>query len=181
MSVEIAGIEVHVEGDGPDTIVMVHGWPDTYRLWDAQVEYLKAKYRCVRFTLPGIDATQPRRAYTVDEVTGLIPQVVEQLSPGKKVTLMVHDWGCLYGYEFTMRNPGLVARIVGVDIGEARSLRRELTGRAKFYILAYQLWLALAWQIGGAVGDGMTRRMARWLRARSDPRFIGARMNYPYY
>jgi pimeloyl-ACP methyl ester carboxylesterase len=178
---EVSGTEVHVEGEGPDTIVMVHGWPDTYRLWDAQVEHLKAQYRCIRFTLPGFDGAQPRKAYTVDEVTGLIRQVIEQLSPDRKVTLMLHDWGCVYGYEFYMRNPGLVARIVGVDVGEPRELRRELAPRAKFYILAYQVWLALAWKIGGRPGDWMSRRMARWGRARSDPRFIASRMNYPYY
>ena len=59
-SFEIDGIAVHAEGDGADTIVMVHGWPDTYRLWDAQVDAFKAQYRCVRFTLPGFDVTKPR-------------------------------------------------------------------------------------------------------------------------
>lgn len=181
MIIPVAGIDVHVEGEGPDTIVMVHGWPDTYRLWDAQVEFLKARYRCIRFTLPGFDETQPRRIYTVDEVSGFLQQVIEQLSPGKKVTLMLHDWGCIFGYEFTMRNPALIARIVGVDIGDARGLRRELSARSKFYILAYQVWLALAWKVGGRLGDWMTRKMAGWVRARSDPRFIGSRMNYPYY
>jgi pimeloyl-ACP methyl ester carboxylesterase len=182
MIVPVAGIDVHVEGDeGAPTIVMVHGWPDTYRLWDAQVEFLKAEYRCIRFTLPGFDETQPRRAYAVDEVTGFIRQVIEQLSPGRPATLMLHDWGCIYGYEFYMRNPGLVARIVGVDIGDVRGLRHVLGAREKVYILAYQVWLALAWKIGGRPGDSMTRRMARWVRARSDARFISSRMNYPYY
>jgi pimeloyl-ACP methyl ester carboxylesterase len=181
MITQVGGIDVHVEGEGPDSIVMVHGWPDTYRLWDAQVEHLKTLHRCIRFTLPGFDEAQSRRPYTVDEVTGFIRQVIEQLSADRKVTLMLHDWGCVYGYEFYMRNPGLVARIVGVDIGEPREMRRELTPRAKFYILAYQVWLALAWKIGGRPGDWMTRRMARWIRARSDARFIGSRMNYPYY
>jgi pimeloyl-ACP methyl ester carboxylesterase len=181
MIVSVAGIDVHVDGDGADAIVMVHGWPDTYRLWDAQVDFLKEKYRCIRFTLPGFDGAQPRAIRTVDEVTGLLRQVVEQLAGGRKVTLMAHDWGCIYGYEFYMRNPGLVERIVGVDIGEARSLRRELTGRSKFYILFYQVWLALAWKLGGGAGDWMTRSMARWIRARSDERFISSRMNYPYY
>jgi pimeloyl-ACP methyl ester carboxylesterase len=181
MIVAVAGIDVHIEGEGPDTIVMVHGWPDTYRLWDAQVEFLKPAHRCIRFTLPGFDGTQPRRAYSVAEITDFIRQVIGQLSPGRKVTLVLHDWGCVYGYEFTMRHPELVARIVGVDIGDARELRRDLTGRAKLYILAYQVWLALAWRIGGRLGDWMTRKMARWVRARSDARFIGSRMNYPYY
>ena len=182
MIAQVAGIDVHVEGpEGAPAIVMVHGWPDTYRLWDAQVAFLKDKYRCVRFTLPGFEEPQPRRVYTVDEVTGFIKQVVEQLSPGKKVTLMLHDWGCVAGYEFTMRNPELVARIVGVDIGSQQGLARSLSARAKLYILGYQVWLAIAWKLGGALGDWMTRKMARWVRAKSDARFVSSRMNYLYF
>jgi pimeloyl-ACP methyl ester carboxylesterase len=182
MVVSIAGTEVHVEGDADaEPIVMVHGWPDTYRLWDAQVAFLKDMYRCIRFTLPGFDESQLRRAYTIDEVTAFMRQVIELLCPGKKVTLMLHDWGCVFGYEFYMRHPQLVARIVGVDIGSQQGLRRELKARAKFYILAYQVWLAIAWKIGGPLGDWMTRKMARWVRAKSDPRFIASRMNYAYY
>ena len=56
----IDDVEVHVEGEGAETIVMVHGWPDTYRLWDSAVAALKDRYRCVRFTLPGFDAAKPR-------------------------------------------------------------------------------------------------------------------------
>ena len=44
---------------------MIHGWPDTYRLWDAQVAFFKDRYRCVRFTLPGFDIDKPRRAFSV--------------------------------------------------------------------------------------------------------------------
>ena len=181
MSVAIGGIDVHVEGEGAETIVMVHGWPDTYRLWDAQVEFFKPRYRCIRFTLPGFDETQPRRVYTVDEVTRLLRQVIETLSPGRPVTLMLHDWGCIFGYEFYMRNQTLVSRLIGVDIGEVRSARFDLTAKQKFYILAYQVWLAIAWRIGGELGEWMTRKMAAWVRAKSDPSFIRSRMNYPYY
>ena len=49
----VRGTDIHVEGEGAESIVMVHGWPDTYRLWDATVEVLKGRYRCIRFTLPG--------------------------------------------------------------------------------------------------------------------------------
>ena len=46
-------VELLVEGAGERAIVMVHGWPDTHRLWDGQVAALKNRYLCVRFTLPG--------------------------------------------------------------------------------------------------------------------------------
>ena len=60
--VSIAGVDIHVEGEGAEAIVMVHGWPDTYRLWGAQAQFLKDRYRCIRFSLPGFEADQPRRA-----------------------------------------------------------------------------------------------------------------------
>src|SRR5438045_1806199 len=57
---------------------MIHGWPDTWRLWDGQVPALSDRYRCVRFTLPGFDVSQPKRAYSVDEVVDAIRRSGEE-------------------------------------------------------------------------------------------------------
>jgi len=179
--VQVDGIDVQVEGEGAESIVMVHGWPDTYRLWDAQVAFLREKYKCVRFTLPGYDIAKPRRACSIDEFAEFLRQVIERVSPDRKVILLVHDWGCLFGYQFYARHPQLVSRIVGVDVGDTRNLKKALSARGKFYIMAYQWWLAAAWRIGGRPGDSMTLRMKRWLRSPSDERYIGSCMTYPYY
>lgn len=178
----VGDVEVVVEGTGEKCVVMVHGWPDTHRLWDAQVEALKDRYRCVRFTLPGFDLARPGRAYSLDEVVETIHGVVTQACPGSRVTLLVHDWGCLYGYQFAMRYPQLLERIVGVDIGDAgsRRNREELGAKGMMAILTYQMWLAFAWRIGGRIGDAMARRMARRMRCPVDPQKIGAQMGYPY-
>ena len=169
--------EVIAEGRGKP-IVMVHGWPDTYRLWDGQVAALADRYRCERFTLPGFDGSPAKRAFSLDEVVETIRTVVNE----RRVTLLLHDWGCLYGYQFAMRYPHLVERIVGVDIGDAgsRAHLEELGWRGKSMIAAYQNWLALAWRVGGRVGDAMARAMARLLRCPTDPKTIGAQMGYPY-
>ena len=177
----IDGVEIHVEGQGAETIVMVHGWPDTYRLWDAQVAFLRDRYRCVRFTLPGFDIAKPRQAFSLDQMADFIRRVIESTSGGRKVTLLLHDWGCLFGYQFYARYPELVARIVGVDIGDTRKLKESLSARGKLYITAYQWWLALAWRIGGRLGDRMALRMKRWMRSPSDERYIGSCMGYPYF
>ena len=179
--VSVAGIDVHVEGEGAETIVMVHGFPDTYRMWDAQVRGLKDRYRCVRFTLPGFDASKPRRAYSFDELIGFLRALIERVSPGRKVVLMLHDWGCFFGYQFYMRHPETVSKIVGVDIGDPASTRRIWTRREKLLVLAYQNWLALAWLIGGRIGDWMVRSLARRARCPADPRDMSSRMGYPYF
>jgi pimeloyl-ACP methyl ester carboxylesterase len=177
----IGGIDLHVDGDGSDTILMIHGWPDTYLLWSDQVAALKDRYRCARFTLPGYGAGDDRRTRTLDELTGTLKRVVDELSPQRPVILMLHDWGCVFGYEFYTRHPARVSRIIGVDIGDLVSLGRSLTPAATAGLLGYQLFLATAWLIGGATGDAMTRWMARRLRCPADPALIGARMNYPYF
>jgi pimeloyl-ACP methyl ester carboxylesterase len=178
----VDGTEVFVEGAGREAIVFIHGWPDTHRLWDPQVAALKDRYRCVRFTLPGFDASQPARAYGLDEVIERIRHVVDAACPGGRVTLLVHDWGCFYGYQFAARHAALVRRVIGVDIGDAGS-RRNLAAmslKQKLMVVGYQVWLATAWAIGGSLGDGLARWMAARLRAPAPAAEIGARMGYPY-
>lgn len=181
--VQIDGIDVLIEGEGEETIVMIHGWPDTYRLWDAQVAALAPRYRCVRFTLPGFDSAKPRRAFGLDEMLATFERIVNQVSPGRKVTLMLHDWGCVFGYQFYMRHPELVSRIVGVDIGdvESKAYMKSLSLGAKLMVVWYQLWLAVAWKVGGGLGNWMTHFMVRLMKVPADPRFITSAMNFPYY
>ncbi len=179
----IADVEVFIEGEGPEAIVMVHGWPDSHRLWDDTVARLKSQHRCIRFTLPGFDVARPSRAHSLDEVVATLKAVIELSCPGEQVTLLLHDWGCLFGYQFAMQHPQLVKRIVGVDIGDAGSAAhvRSLGAKAKAMVFGYQSFLALAWFIGGGLGDRMARWMARLLRAPAPADQINAAMGYPYF
>jgi pimeloyl-ACP methyl ester carboxylesterase len=180
---EVDGIELLVEGQGPRTVVMVHGWPDTYRVWDAQVAALQAQYRCVRFTLPGFDIAKPRQAYSLDEMVATLLHIVDRVSPNAKVTLLLHDWGCVFGYQFYMCHPERVDCIVGVDIGDADSPQYQwsLSLAGKLMVASYQGLLALAWKLGGRLGDALTRGMATVLKVPSPRQHISAAMNFPYY
>jgi pimeloyl-ACP methyl ester carboxylesterase len=182
-TLRVDGVDVLIDGNGPRSIVMIHGWPDTHRLWDTTVQALQGHYRCVRFTLPGFEPGSPRRSHSGAELVATFKAIVEQACPGQRVTLLLHDWGCAFGYAFAAQHPELVAKIVGVDIGDAgsRAHLRALRLVDKLMIVAYQGWLAIAWRIGGRIGEWMTHWMARALHCPSDPVFIGSRMNYPYH
>ena len=180
-SLRVGTVPIYIEGSGEETIVMIHGWPDTFRLWDKQVAALSSTYRCVRFTLPGFDRDSERKAYTINEICEFLNRLIYAVSPDRPVTLLLHDWGCFFGYQFYARHPRGISRIVGVDIGDVISARAEMTPKAKAMILAYQNWLALAWTIGGRLGNRMTRFMARALRCPTYGAHVGAQMNYPYY
>ena len=180
--VTVQGVDIHCEGDHRASLVMLHGWPDSYRLWDKTVELLKDRYRCVRFTLPGFDVAAPARATSLDDMCALLRSIVDEVSPGVPVTLLLHDWGCVFGYEFEARHPDRVSRIVAVDIGDHNSgaLARALSAKQRWQLFGYQIWLALAWKLGGGMGNWMTRSMARAMGCRTDPSAIGWQMNYPY-
>lgn len=180
---QVAGVEVIEEGQGEQTIVMIHGWPDTYRLWDKQVQALKPHFNCVRFTLPGFIHSPGARAYSLQEITALIEQVVRQVSPDKPVILLVHDWGAIFGYHFTQSHPELVSKVIGVDIGDiaSREYIASLSVKQKLAIAGYQLWLAAAWLVGPGFGDNMARYMAGKLRAPAERDDIGFWQCYPYF
>ena len=178
--IEVHGTEVWLQGEGDEVILMLHGWPDTRALWDGTVAALQDRATCARLTLPGFE-TGPS-ATSLDDMCQLLRQVVDRISPGQPVTLMLHDWGCIFGYQFAMRHAERVARVVAVDVGDHNSgaLLREWGLRGKLSVMGYQVWLALAWKIGGSLGTRMTRAMARWLRCPTEPSHITQQMNYPY-
>lgn len=182
----VQGTDVHVQGQGAQTLVFIHGWPDTCRLWDSAVRALEGEYRCVRFTLPGFEAPTSGRARSLADITALLLAIVDHVSPNQPVTLVLHDWGCIFGYELAARHPQRVARMVGVDIGDynAKTYLKSISGRQKLMILAYQLFLAKAWLIGRfvstALGNAMTRWMARSARCPTPNVHVHWYMNAPY-
>jgi pimeloyl-ACP methyl ester carboxylesterase len=180
---QIANTDIHIDGTGPETILMLHGWPDTAALWDFQVAAFSPHYRCVRFTWPGFEPGAPSKEHPLDDLIALCEQVVRETSPDQPVTLLLHDWGCLFGYQFAMRHPEMVARVIGVDIGDAgSSAHRAAIGiKGKLGTVAYQWWLALAWRIGGGIGEAMSRSMAKRLGVPLKPDQITVAKNYPYY
>ena len=180
-TVVVDGVEVYIEGSGDETILMLHGWPDTYRLWDPQVVMLKEKYRCVRFSLPGYEKDHPRKYHDLHALIAFINRVVDSVSNGKQVTLLLHDWGCVFGYQFYLNHQDKVKRIIGVDIGDAGSPDVVLSTKAKIIMLGYQLWLMAAWNISGGVGDWMTRKTAAFFNAPAPADSIHSGMTYPYH
>jgi len=179
-SIDVNGIEVFVEGEGQECILMLHGWPDTHRLWDGQVKGLRDSYTCIRFTLPGYLVEQDRRAWTLDEMNALIRDVLDQVCEGRPVILLLHDWGCMYGYQFYSEFPQYVSKIIGVDIGDWVSTKEQAGLYQSTVAYSYQAVLAAMWKVGGRIGDCVTRGMAKLFQHPLPLDHVHSGMNYPY-
>ncbi len=180
----IAGVNGKIEGNGEKTLVMIHGWPDTQALWQNQVAFFKHDYRCVTFTLPAFDQPQARpKVFSLEEIIETIHQVIDHVSPDQPIILMTHDWGCIYGYQYVVRYPERVSRLIGIDVGDAysKAFNAGLTLKDKLVIAGYQLPLVAAFRVNGSVGDKLSKIVGKVLGAPAPSKSIHANMGYPYY
>lgn len=100
-------IAVYEEGnpDGP-TVVLVHGWPDSHRLWDGVVPLLADKFRVIRYDNRGAGASSvPKKAssYAMPYFADDFAAVIEEVCPGERVHVVAHDWGSAGMWEYVAR------------------------------------------------------------------------------
>jgi NAD(P)-dependent dehydrogenase (short-subunit alcohol dehydrogenase family)/pimeloyl-ACP methyl ester carboxylesterase len=84
------------------TVVLVHGWPDTSRVWDEVVDRLQGRYHVVTYDLRGSGgSTAPRgpRGYSLERLVEDLRNVIVATSPGRPVHLVGHDWGSIQGWD----------------------------------------------------------------------------------
>lgn len=156
-------LAVFEEGDPADpTVVLVHGYPDTHRVWDEVARRLRDRFHVVRYDVRGAGAsTAPRgrHPYRLDRLTADLAAVLAAI--GKpQVHLVGHDWGAIQGWAAVAR-PGIRERVAsftcfgGPGPGQfghflRHGRRREVAAQLarSWYIGAFQLPVLpeLAWR-----------------------------------
>jgi pimeloyl-ACP methyl ester carboxylesterase len=85
-----------------DTIVLVHGWPDTHELWSHIVPLLADKFRVITYDSRGAGEStvpQERAAYRLSSLASDFYAVLDAVSPGRPVHVLAHDWGAVEVWE----------------------------------------------------------------------------------
>lgn len=94
-----AGAELAVYESGErtaPTLILVHGYPDTHRVWDEVVELLSRRFHVVTYDTRGVGgSTAPpgSDAYALPRLASDLRAVAEDVRPGRPVHLVGHDWG----------------------------------------------------------------------------------------
>lgn len=162
--VELA-VRVRGNPDGP-TLVLLHGYPDTHRVWDGVVERLAPRFRVVTYDTRGAggsDRPKGRAAYRFAHLMNDLRAVLDAVAPGGPVHLAGHDWGSIQGWEAVSVMPERFASYTSISgpcldhagrwnrIGARPSARLAQLLRS-WYIGFFQLPLLpeLAWRTGAA-------------------------------
>ena len=101
--VELAnGIHLDVVDTGlPDgkpnaeTLIFLHGFPESHRTWRHQIAHFREKYRCIapdQRGYRGSSKPQDVASYTPDKMIGDVFQLADALGVGE-FTIVGHDWG----------------------------------------------------------------------------------------
>ncbi|TQF74703.1 alpha/beta fold hydrolase [Rhodococcus spelaei] len=101
--------------DGP-TLVLVHGWPDTHRLWEHVVPLLADRFRVVSYDSRGAgQSTVPTAVadYRLELLASDLFAVIDAVSPDAPVHVLAHDWGSLESWEAVCA-PGADRRIASL-------------------------------------------------------------------
>ena len=119
------GIEVQDEGAGPP-VLLLHGWPDSHRLWRHQVAALTAAgYRCVVPDLRGFgDSDRPAEveAYALPFLAGDVLGVLDQLGI-ERAHVIGHDWGAALAWALAALAPDRVDHLAALSVGHFSAFR----------------------------------------------------------
>ncbi|MFC9966628.1 SDR family oxidoreductase [Nocardia ignorata] len=96
-------IAVFEYGDpAAETLVLVHGWPDTHHLWDKVIPLLADRFHVVAYDTRGHGAstrTQRTADFRLDELARDFYAVIDTVSPDRPVHVLAHDWGSVQVWE----------------------------------------------------------------------------------
>ena len=111
------GLRYHYvdEGEG-EPIVFVHGNPTWSFFFRDLLRDLRADYRVVAPDHMGCGRSDrpddARYSYRLSSRVTDLAALIDHVAPGRKVTLVVHDWGGMIGLAWATQNPERLARLV---------------------------------------------------------------------
>jgi pimeloyl-ACP methyl ester carboxylesterase len=114
---DLNGLKYHYldEGEG-DPIVMVHGNPTWSFYYRELIKALRGRYRnivpdhigCGLSDKPEVTDYDYRLRSRIDDLDKLL----DTLTDGEKITLILHDWGGMIGMAYALRHPEKIGRLV---------------------------------------------------------------------
>ncbi len=154
MRVDVNGVRIEVadNGEGP-AVLLLHGFPDSHRLWDAQVAALTgAGFRTIAPDLRGFgesDRPEGVEHYNILSLAGDVLGVLDHLGI-ERAHVVGHDWGAALSWALAAFAADRVDHLVAMSVGHPQAFgsagfeQRERS----WYMLLFQFegvaerWLA---------------------------------------
>jgi pimeloyl-ACP methyl ester carboxylesterase len=135
------GIEYQVTGEGRP-VVLLHGFPDSGRLWRHQVPALAdAGFRVIVPDLRGYGGSgkpEAVAAYAMSELAGDVRAILDDLGISR-AHVVGHDWGAGLAWRLAILTPEIVDHLAVLSVGHPVTFLRTSEQREKsWYMLLFQ-------------------------------------------
>lgn len=117
--VDVLGSKMHYVDTGGDgsVVVMIHGQPTWSYLWRNIIPYVEDNHRVIALDLIGFGKSdKPDIEYRVTDHARYLKGFMDALELDN-MTLVVHDWGSMLGFDFAAKNPDRVKAIAFMEAG----------------------------------------------------------------
>lgn len=124
-----SGVRIHYVtlGRGP-LVVMIHGFPDFWYGWRAQIAALSRHYRVAALDLRGYNLSDKPEGIEQYDLTLLVNDVaaVIQANGRDSAIIVGHDWGGAIAWMFAILKPEMTERLIVLQTPHPRGILREL-------------------------------------------------------
>jgi len=138
---EGVGIEYEVVGQG-QPLVLLHGWPDSGRLWRRQApELAVAGFQVIIPDLRGYGRSGKPKAVEAYALKVMVKDVLAILAAMNisRAHVVGHDWGASLAWRLAMLAPDRVDHLAVLSVGHPATFRRTLQQCEKsWYMLLFQ-------------------------------------------
>jgi pimeloyl-ACP methyl ester carboxylesterase len=144
-------LPLHLVEAGPEDaplVLLLHGFPDTWHCWEAQIAHLAKRFHVVAPDQRGYNLSgRPRgvRSYCIDELAGDVLALIDHY--GQKTAAVVgHDWGAALTWHLAMTAPERIRQCVPMNVPHPQVLKRFLkTDKVQRKRSSYMLFFQLPW------------------------------------
>jgi pimeloyl-ACP methyl ester carboxylesterase len=144
MYVDLGEVRLSVQDSGTgESVVLLHGWPDTANLWRHQIPALVAAgFRTIAFDLRGFgDSSRPTPvdAYVAERMVADVIGVLDHLAI-ERAHIVGHDWGAAIAWVTAALVPDRVATLTALSVGHPVAFRRAGWAQREksWYMLLFQ-------------------------------------------
>lgn len=117
-TVTVNGVRLHyVKAGSGEPLVLLHGWPQTWREWNVMIPELAKHYTVIAPDMRGFgDSDKPSSGYNKRTVAEDIYQLVNYLG-FDEINLVGHDIGMMVAYEYASAHPSKVRKLAMLEAG----------------------------------------------------------------
>jgi len=123
------GVRIHYArlGQGP-LMVLIHGFPDCWLTWRAQMPALAKDHEVVAIDQRGYNLSDRPKGVESYDMKLLVADVaaVIRARAREKAIVVGHDWGGMVAWTFAMTRPEMIEKLIVLNLPHPRGLNREL-------------------------------------------------------